>query len=93
MFLFVFFAFSMFFFASSVFSDAPEPWQLGFQDPASPVMQGIVDFHHDVFCFLLFILGFVMWMLGRTLWLFRANEAGAESQPAKIVHHSVIEIV
>jgi hypothetical protein len=23
--------------------DAPEAWQIGFQDPATPVMQGIID--------------------------------------------------
>jgi hypothetical protein len=30
--------------------DAPEAWQMGFQDPATPVMQGIIDLHHDI-CF------------------------------------------
>ena len=33
-----------------IFADAPEPWQYGFQDPATPVMEGIVDLHHDI-CF------------------------------------------
>jgi len=26
--------------------DAPEPWQCGFQDPATHVMEGIIDLHH-----------------------------------------------
>nr|P80498.1 RecName: Full=Cytochrome c oxidase subunit 2; AltName: Full=Cytochrome c oxidase polypeptide II [Solanum tuberosum] len=26
--------------------DAAEPWQLGFQDAATPIMQGIIDLHH-----------------------------------------------
>jgi hypothetical protein len=26
-----------------VLADAPEAWQTGFQDPATPVMQGIID--------------------------------------------------
>nr|AKJ25587.1 cytochrome c oxidase subunit 2 [Geranium subcaulescens] len=26
--------------------DAAEPWQLGFQDAATPMMQGIIDLHH-----------------------------------------------
>ena len=26
--------------------DAAEPWQLGFQDPATPAMEGMIDFHN-----------------------------------------------
>nr|VDD65180.1 unnamed protein product [Brassica oleracea] len=29
--------------------DAAEPWQLGSQDAATPIMQGIIDLHHDIF--------------------------------------------
>jgi hypothetical protein len=28
----------------SVFCDAPEPWQLGFQDPATPMVEGMIFF-------------------------------------------------
>jgi hypothetical protein len=35
---------------SFVFLDAPLPWQIGFQDPATPIAQGIQDLHHDI-CF------------------------------------------
>ena len=28
--------------------DAPEAWQLGSQDPATLVMQGIIDLHHFI---------------------------------------------
>jgi heme/copper-type cytochrome/quinol oxidase subunit 2 len=38
-----------------------------FKDPASPVMEGIIDFHHDVFFFLIVILVFVGWFLIRIL--------------------------
>ena len=43
--------------------DAPEAWQIGFQDPATPVMQGIIDLHHDIFFFLVVVVVFVFWML------------------------------
>jgi len=33
---------------SLVRCDAAEPWQLGFQDAATPMMQGIIDLHHDL---------------------------------------------
>jgi len=37
--------------------------QIGFQSPGTPVMEGIIDFHHDLMFFLLYILGFVVWFL------------------------------
>jgi ABC-type transport system involved in multi-copper enzyme maturation permease subunit len=40
--------------------DYPEPWQLGFQDPATPVFESIIDLHHDIMFFLVFIVVFVM---------------------------------
>jgi cytochrome c oxidase subunit 2 len=70
--------------------DAAESWQIGFQDPATPIIQGIIDFHHDVFCFIFFILGFVIWILGRTLWHFNCNSG---YRPVKIVHQSLLEII
>jgi cytochrome c oxidase subunit 2 len=73
----------------ATFLDAPEPWQLGFQDPATPVAEGIQDLHHDVFFFILVILVFVVWMLGRTIWHF---EASKNPIPSKIIHGTTIEI-
>lgn len=37
--------------------------QIGFQSPGTPVMEGIIDFHHDLMFFLIYILGFVVWFL------------------------------
>lgn len=70
--------------------DAAEPWQLGSQDAATPVMQGIIDLHHDIFFFLILILVFVSWMLVRALWHFhyRINPI-----PQRIVHGTTIEII
>ena len=31
------------------------PWQLSFQDPASPVMAGIINLHHDIMFIVVFI--------------------------------------
>lgn len=39
--------------------DAPEFWQVGFQDAATPVMEGIISLHHDLMFFLCVILVFV----------------------------------
>ena len=53
--------------------DAAEPWQLGFQDAATPMMQGIIDLHHDIKCLLvslLFYSGLSLWKF-RFYWLWR----------------------
>jgi len=81
--------YSLFFF-KTIHCDAPEPWQLGFQEAATPMMQGIIDLHHDVFFFLIMIILFVSWMLVRTLWHFNASR---NPIPVRIVHGTTIEII
>nr|ULQ69279.1 cytochrome c oxidase subunit 2 [Eriocaulon australe] len=71
-------------------SDAAETWQLGFQDAATPIMQGIIDLHHDIFFFLILILVFVLWMLVRALWHFNEH---TNQIPQRIVHGTTIEII
>ena len=70
--------------------DAAEPWQLGFQDAATPMMQGIIDLHHDIFFFLILILVFVSWILVRALWHFHYKK---NPIPQRIVHGTTIEIL
>jgi len=41
------------------FGDSAEDWQLGFQDPATPIMEGIINLHHDFMFFLCAISVFV----------------------------------
>lgn len=55
---------------STIYLDAPLPWQLGFQDPATAIMEGIINFHHDLFFFLVAILFFVIHILIRCLYFF-----------------------
>jgi len=69
--------------------DSIHPWQLGFQDPATPIAMGIVDLHHDVMFLLVMILVFVLYLLLRVAVLFRHDK----NNFVKIVHGKVIEIV
>lgn len=46
-----------------VFADIPRDWQLGFQDPATSIMEGIIDFHHDVMVFNIWIVSLVSYLL------------------------------
>ena len=48
------------------FNDVPHNWQLGFQDPASSVMEGIINLHNDIMFYLIVIFGVVAWCLLRT---------------------------
>jgi len=70
--------------------DAAEPWQLGSQDAATPMMQGIIDLHHDIFFFLILILVFVSRVLVRALWHFHYQK---NPIPQRIVHGTTIEII
>lgn len=70
--------------------DVAEQWQCGFQDPATPVMEGIINFHHDLMFFLIIIVVFVSWMLGRIIFLFSMEK---NKIPATVVHGAMIEIL
>lgn len=98
LFLLPFYYFSMYsqkiaswfcFFDSVAFCDAPEAWQLGIQDPATPVMEGMLFFHNYLFFFLIVIGVFVCWLLYTVIYSF--NE---KSNPVaqKFTHSSSLEI-
>nr|YP_011017777.1 cytochrome c oxidase subunit 2 [Pseudoceramium inkyui]WQF69623.1 cytochrome c oxidase subunit 2 [Pseudoceramium inkyui] len=70
--------------------DISEPWQLGFQDPATPIMEGIINLHHDLMFFICVISIFVSWMLARTLWHFETSQ---NSVASSVTHGTLIEII
>ncbi len=49
----------------NVLKDAAEPWQLGFQDAASPVMEEIILFHDQIMFILTIIIITVLWLIFR----------------------------
>ena len=63
-----------------------------FQDSASPVMEGIVNLHHDLMFFITFILFFVLVVLVRTLYFFNESSSNA-GIGQNVVHGTFIEIV
>lgn len=56
-----------FLFFNLSFMDAARLWQIGLQDPATPVMEGIIDFHNHLMMFIVPIIVFVFWLLYRCL--------------------------
>lgn len=67
--------------------DAPIPWQIGFQDPATPIIIGIIHFHNYLIFFIIAIGTFVFWLLLRALILFISNP-----NPVKFTHSTILEI-
>ena len=67
--------------------DAAEPWQLGSQDAATPMMQGIIDLRHDIFFFLILIFVFISRILVRALWYFycKKNQIPQRIDPAMTI--------
>jgi len=78
------------FFLPVSFCDAPEAWQLYFQEAATPTMEGIINLHNDIMAIITFIAIFTMWMLFRTIYLFDSSRNKVAS---KVVHGMTIELI
>jgi len=50
------------------FTDASTSWQIGFQDPATPYTEGILNFHNII---IIAIVIFTSWLLFRCLTLYK----------------------
>lgn len=77
-------------FSHIILCDAAESWQLGLQDPATPVMEGIINFHNHLMFFMVFIAMFVFWMLSRILAYFTIEKNPKAEQ---FTHSTILEIV
>jgi cytochrome c oxidase subunit 2 len=72
------------------FLDAPTPWQIGFQDPATPIIIGIIHFHNHLIFFLVVIGTFVFWLLYKALVLFKEDQ---NREASKFSHSTPLEVV
>ncbi len=52
----------------TVLNDAPQPWEIGFQDSAAPGFTGIVELHNTIFFYLIVICVSVFWLLGSIMY-------------------------
>lgn len=71
-------------------ADAAEPWQIGFQDPASPAMEGIINLHNELSFYLVVVAIFVCWIMGRCMYMYDETRSSGSSM---FVHSTPIEIV
>lgn len=67
----------------------PEPWQMGFQEAASPTMAMLVDFHDLLLWIITAITVFVLILL--IILVVRFNEK-ANPTPSKTTHNTLLEI-
>jgi len=57
-----------------IFCDTMHQYQIGFQEPATPVMEGIIYLYDYVWIFLTFVLFFVAYILARIIMLFKEDK-------------------
>ena len=79
------------FFFAVCFCDAAQSWQLGLQDPASPVFEGMIFFNNYLVFFLIFIGSLVLWLLYITIAYF--NTAVHVNKSRIFTGSSILEIV
>lgn len=60
---------------NTLYNDAPQPWQIGFQDSAAPGYTGIVELHNTIFFYLIVICVGVLWVLGSTIYYFNTKNS------------------
>ena len=79
------------FILNGIHNDAAEPWQLGFQDSASPVFSGLVELHNKIGFFLIVISLSVFWVLFALNYYYNSN-----SNPIAhkyLTHGTILELV
>jgi cytochrome c oxidase subunit 2 len=68
------------------YCDAPQIWQLGIQDPATPIAEGMLYFHNYLMYYMISIGFFVYWLL---YVAFTTNSKKA----SKFAHSNLLEII
>jgi cytochrome c oxidase subunit 2 len=76
---------------TTIYSDAPEPWQLGFQDTAAPGYTGIVTLHNTIGFYLIVISLSVFWVLFTTMYYFNSSKHSIAHK--YLTHGTVLELV
>jgi cytochrome c oxidase subunit 2 len=69
---------------------APREWQIGLQEPASPLMQAMYNFNTLL---LVIIIAIVVLVMGLLLWVMIRYRESANPVPSKTSHNTVIEVL
>jgi cytochrome c oxidase subunit 2 len=91
LFPFVFSLYLKFFsFFNISFCDAAEPWQISPQDPATTIMEWMVEFHNFIMCDMIFVTAIVIFFLYYSLKFFNSNIN--KNAAVSFTHDSFLEI-
>jgi len=75
----------------AIFNDAPQPWQLGFQDSAAPAFTGLVNLHDTIGFYLIIISLAVFWVFFSLITTY-----GSKYHPIPhkyLTHGTVLELI
>ena len=78
-------------FNTKILCDAPEAWQIGMQDPATPQAEGMIFFHHYLLIFIIMIGIAVCYVLVIILQKFSIKNNPEKS--VKFSHDSLLEVI
>ena len=81
----------LFSYFNTIFNDAPQPWQLGFQDSAAPGFTGLVTLHNTIGFYLIVILFSVSWVLFSVIYYYNSNKNPIAHK--YLTHGTVLELV
>lgn len=81
---------SLIFGISAASADVPKSWEIGFQSPATPTMEGITEMHNLLLIVIYSVGVFVTLLLAYTLWRFNEKR---NATPSKVSHNTFIEII
>jgi cytochrome c oxidase subunit 2 len=84
-------ALTQLFLSTIIYNDAPEPFQIGFQDGASPGYTGIVALHDSIFFYLVLISVGVFWILFSVMINFSTTKSPIIYKYAN--HGTLIELI
>ncbi len=76
-------------FLKTVYSDAAETAQLGFQEPATPIMEGIINIHDHIFYYLIIVITGIAWMMFTIITSFSKKKISHKY----LIHGTLIEII
>ena len=68
----------------------PTPWQMYYQDAASPIMRDVVGFHDFMLFLITAITAFVLALMVYIVWRFNAK---SNPVPSKNTHNTMLEVI
>ena len=74
---------------NTIFNDAPQPWQLGFQDSAAPGFTGLITLHNTIGFYLIVICFGVFWVLASLIYYFNSKIINIDKSLAKVKSNTI----